>query len=115
MAALLAIQEVTSSSRYGYVIVDTAPFGHTLRLFEMPESFQRFLAFLEFVGSRDQVLAAHFGGKATQVGEQPLHDWKRIVRELLTLFRMAPLLPAGRHHESNVIRRPLSKVLPSLS
>jgi arsenite/tail-anchored protein-transporting ATPase len=87
MAALLAIQEATTSSRYGYVIVDTAPFGHTLRLFEMPESFQRFLSFLEFVGSRDQVLAAHFGGKATQVGEQLVHDWKRMGRELLTLFR----------------------------
>jgi len=88
MAALLAIQEATASSRYAYVVVDTAPFGHTLRLFEMPESFQRFLSFLEFAGSRDEVLAAHFGGKANPVGKKLLHDWKQIVRELLTHFRL---------------------------
>jgi len=87
MAGLLAIQEVTTSGRYACIVVDTAPLGHTLRLFEMPQSFQRFLSFLEFAGSRDELMAAHFGGKATGVGVELVSDWKQIVSELLSTFR----------------------------
>ncbi|MBV8053287.1 MAG: ArsA family ATPase, partial [Acidobacteriaceae bacterium] len=87
MAALLAIQEVTTSGRYDQIVVDTAPFGHTLRLFEMPGSFRRFLSFLEFAGSRDELLAEHFGGKAAPVGRKLLRDWKQIISELLTALR----------------------------
>jgi len=87
MAALLAIDDALQSGRYAHVVVDTAPFGHTLRLFEMPEHFRRFLAFLKFAASRDQVLAAHFGGSAQLVGEPLLSDWTRTVEQLLRAFR----------------------------
>ena len=87
MAALLAIHEALDSKRYRHVVVDTAPFGHTLRLFEMPQHFRRFLAFLEFAASRDQILATHFGGSAKIPGESLLQDWKATVDHLITTFR----------------------------
>lgn len=86
MSALLAINNAMSSAKYEYVVVDTAPFGHTLRLFEMPDDFRRFLAFLEFAASRDQVLAAHFGGTGKVVGGRLLSDWKATVESLLQLL-----------------------------
>ncbi|HYA23161.1 MAG TPA: ArsA family ATPase [Terriglobales bacterium] len=87
MSALLAIDDALESGHYEQVVVDTAPFGHTLRLFELPEHFRKFLAFLELAASRDQVLAAHFGGSGRVVGQQLLADWKRTVETLLVAFR----------------------------
>jgi arsenite-transporting ATPase len=65
VAALLAIHDLLESD-YDEVIVDTAPMGHTLRLFELPAHLERFLRLLEIAAGRDQVLAAHFGGRASQ-------------------------------------------------
>ena len=65
VAALLAIQELLESDEYDHIVVDTAPFGHTLRLFELPGHFQRFLDFLDVASGRDAWLAARFGGRAT--------------------------------------------------
>ena len=79
VAALLAIHDLLSST-YDEVIVDTAPMGHTLRLFELPAHLERFLRLLEVAGSRDAVLAAHFGGRAT---ENPyLASWQEIVAQV---------------------------------
>ena len=58
--------------------MDTAPFGHTLRLFEMPQHFSRFLDFLDIAASRDQVLARTFGGNKT-VSQPFIEEWRRIV------------------------------------
>ena len=87
MSALLAIHEALNSRRYAHVVVDTAPFGHTLRLFQLPEQFRRFLAFLEFAGSRDQILAAHFGGVPQSSTHPLIRDWKTIVEGLLAAFQ----------------------------
>ncbi len=65
MAALIAIRDAIHSRTYSRIVVDTAPFGHTLRLFSLPEQFVRFLNFLELAASRDRVLAQHFGGKSS--------------------------------------------------
>lgn len=86
MAALLAIHDALGSGRYSQVVVDTAPFGHTLRLFEMPEHFERFLSFLELAASRDRVLAAHFGGSAKLVGAELLSDWRATIDALRQAF-----------------------------
>src|SRR5438552_8795687 len=64
MAGLLAIDEALQSRRFAHVVVDTAPLGHTLRLFAMPQHFLRFLDFLDVAASRDRMLAAHFAGTA---------------------------------------------------
>ena len=62
IAALLAIRDAIHSGKYSHIVVDTAPFGHTLRLFGMPEQFVRVLNFLEVAAGRDRALAEHFGG-----------------------------------------------------
>jgi arsenite-transporting ATPase len=78
VSALLAISELLQSRRYDVLVVDTAPIGHTLRFFQMPEHFLRLLDFLEVAASRDRVLAAHFGGEAL-VQHQLLSNWGEIV------------------------------------
>jgi arsenite/tail-anchored protein-transporting ATPase len=79
VAALLAIHDLLESE-YDEVVVDTAPMGHTLRLFELPAHLERFLKLLEVASGRDQVLAAHFGGKAT---ENPyLGRWQEMVQQV---------------------------------
>lgn len=78
IAALLAIEEVLAGGRYARIVVDTAPIGHTLRLFELPEAFRRFLDFLDLAGSRDRVLAETFGSGGI-VSQPFLADWRRMV------------------------------------
>jgi arsenite-transporting ATPase len=78
MAGLLAIHEMLASGEYGEIVVDTAPIGHTLRLFEMPEYFARFLDLLDLAGSRDQVLAETFGGSGT-VRNPFIAEWRNMV------------------------------------
>ena len=79
ISALLAVEQALSSGKYDQIVLDTAPFGHTLRLLQLPEQFARFLDFLEIAGSRDQILAAHFGGKVESGPKRFLRDWRDIV------------------------------------
>ena len=83
IAALLAIHRSLDS--YSEIVVDTAPIGHTLRLFEMPEHFARFLDFLDVAGSRDRVLARTFGGRA--VSHPFLSEWRRMVEDVQQALR----------------------------
>lgn len=97
IAALLAIHEALESKSYGTIVVDTAPFGHTLRLFEMPQHFLRFLDFLDIASSRDQVLAQTFGGK---VASEPfLAEWRRMVASVHTAL-------AGKHSRLVLVTTP---------
>lgn len=86
MSALLAIDDAFRSGKYDRVVVDTAPFGHTLRLFELPEYFSRFLDFLELASDRDRVLAQHFGGKNSQHENPILAEWRRMVDAIQKAF-----------------------------
>ncbi len=79
VAALLAIDDLLNSSEYDHIIVDTAPIGHTLRLFEMPQHFAKFLHFLDVAGSRDQWLAQRFGGRNAGIEEAFLTKWRETV------------------------------------
>ncbi len=76
VAALLAIHQLAGSD-YDEVVVDTAPMGHAIRLFEMPQHFARFLDVLETAASRDVVLARHFGGRVRR--EPALDRWAQMV------------------------------------
>jgi arsenite/tail-anchored protein-transporting ATPase len=86
VSALLAVHEALQSGRYERIVIDTAPFGHTLRLFELPAHFRRFLDFLELAASRDRVLAAHFGGQASTPAAEFLAEWRALAEGLLTAF-----------------------------
>lgn len=79
VAALLAIHELLASA-YDEVVVDTAPMGHAIRLFQMPEHFARFLEVLETAAARDVVLAQHFGGHVQR--EPALDRWARMVERV---------------------------------
>ena len=79
VAALSAIHELLASD-IDEVVVDTAPMGHAIRLFQMPEHFARFLDVLETAASRDVVLARHFGGRVKR--EPALDRWTCIVEDV---------------------------------
>src|SRR5947209_6230021 len=86
MAGLLAIQEMLESQDYDHIVVDTAPFGHTLRLFELPAHFQRFLNFLNVASSRDALLAQRFGGRAVLPSHGFITRWEEMVRQVRDAF-----------------------------
>jgi len=79
VAALLAVHELLDS-HYEEVVVDTAPMGHAIRLFQMPQHFARFLDLLETAAARDVVLAQHFGGRVQR--EPALERWSRMVERV---------------------------------
>jgi arsenite-transporting ATPase len=79
VAALLAIHELLASD-YDEIVVDTAPMGHAIRLFQMPTHFARFLAVLETAARRDVVLAQHFGGYVQR--DPALDRWSLLVEQV---------------------------------
>ena len=79
MAALLAITAALASSKYDQIVVDTAPIGHTLRFFALPQYFSSFLDILELAASRDRLLAAHFGGTLQRAANPLVEEWRGMV------------------------------------
>jgi arsenite-transporting ATPase len=86
VAALLALRDLLESGEHDHIVVDTAPFGHTLRLFELPGHFQRFLNFLEVASSRDDLLAQRFGGRLSAPTHTFLERWQATVRQVKEAF-----------------------------
>ena len=86
VAALLAIQELLESDQYDHIVIDTAPFGHTLRLFELPSHFQRFLDFLNVASGRDAWLAQRFGGRTTTPADSFIQRWQSAVDQVQEAF-----------------------------
>lgn len=86
MAGLLAIQELLEKREHDHIVVDTAPFGHTLRLFELPSHFQRFLNFLNVASSRDALLAETFGGRLKPPSHAFLDRWEEMISQLREAF-----------------------------
>ncbi|HEV7520088.1 MAG TPA: ArsA family ATPase, partial [Candidatus Angelobacter sp.] len=86
VAGLLALRDMLESGEHDHIIVDTAPFGHTLRLFELPGHFQRFLNFLEVASSRDDLLAQRFGGRTSSPTHGFLEKWQATVRQVKEAF-----------------------------
>ncbi len=82
VSALLTISDLLESAKFDEIVVDTAPIGHTLQLFRIPNQLARFLDFLELSGRRDQVLAEHFGGSAAARRPQVLDQWDAVLSSL---------------------------------
>ncbi len=79
VAALLALRDLLVGD-YDEVIVDTAPMGHAIRLFQTPQHFARFLDVLETAAARDVELAKHFGGRVHR--EAALDRWTQMVEQV---------------------------------
>ena len=88
VAGLLALRELLENGEYDHIVVDTAPFGHTLRLFELPGHFQRFLNFLEAASSRDALLAQRFGGRTDgrSRANRFIEEWQSTVQRVKEAF-----------------------------
>jgi arsenite/tail-anchored protein-transporting ATPase len=86
VAGLLAIEDLIAREAYDHIVVDTAPFGHTLRLFELPGQFQKFLNFLEVASRRDALLAERFGGRLWRTGNPFVERWRETVKGLQDAF-----------------------------
>lgn len=82
MAALLAISDALASAKYDEIVVDTAPIGHTLRLFALPQYFSTFLDVLELASSRDRILAERFGGSLKASANPLVGQWRSIVESV---------------------------------
>jgi arsenite-transporting ATPase len=82
VSALLTLSDLLESREFDEIVVDTAPIGHTLQLFRIPEQLARFLDFLELSGRRDQILAAHFGGTARIARPKVLDEWDAVLARL---------------------------------
>lgn len=81
LAALLAINRLLGDREFDEVVVDTAPIGHTLRMFEIPQHLAKVLSFLETASARDQAIAAQFAGR--KLNEPPvISDWRRMVERV---------------------------------
>lgn len=61
--AVLRLEELLSDDTYARVIVDTAPTGHTLRLFEMPRRFVTWVDFLDVLLEKHRYMRARFSGR----------------------------------------------------
>lgn len=86
VSGLLAIHELLQQGEYDHIVVDTAPIGHTLRLFELPQHFQQFLDFLDLAGSRDQWLAQRFGGRNQGLKAAFVEHWQQMVIALIEVL-----------------------------
>src|SRR5205814_6873381 len=89
VSALLTIADLLESGKYDEIVIDTAPIGHTLQLFRIPEQLARFLEFLELSGKRDAVLAAHFAGVTQQKRIPVLDQWEQVLTDLRNALSQA--------------------------
>lgn len=62
--AVLRLDALLTEDAYAHIVVDTAPTGHALRLFEMPERFATWVDFLDALLEKHRYMRARFSGHA---------------------------------------------------
>jgi arsenite-transporting ATPase len=82
LGALLTLKDLVQSDEWDEIVVDTAPVGHTLRLFSLPGHFNDFLRFLDLAGNRDRWLTQRFGAKRQAPTEELLQEMTAASEEM---------------------------------
>jgi arsenite-transporting ATPase len=82
LGALLTLKDLVQSEDWDEIVVDTAPVGHTLRLFSLPGHFNDFLHFLDLAGNRDRWLTQRFGSKRQSPTEELLQELNEASEEM---------------------------------
>jgi len=101
LGGLLALKDLVHSQDWNEVVIDTAPIGHTLRLFGLPEHFARFLRFLDLAGSRDRWLTQRFG----HVTQSPVDA---VLDELIAAGKAMNAVLAGKNSRVFLVTSPES-------
>jgi arsenite-transporting ATPase len=61
--ALFELQKMASSGRYRYVVIDTAPTGHTSALFRLPEAFAHWIGALDRLAEKHRFMMSIYAGR----------------------------------------------------
>jgi len=64
--ALFELSELDRSGEFHHVIVDTAPTGHTARLMQLPEIFERMVKALDRMSDKHRYIVAQFARRTTR-------------------------------------------------
>jgi arsenite-transporting ATPase len=89
---LNAIMELVESGRYGRVVWDTAPAGHTLRLLHLPQLFLSHLEaatrfYLNLYGAFERVVSTVRLKKSKRTLLQIIEGWKALSQKVLDFIR----------------------------
>lgn len=74
--ALFRLGEVDDSENYDRIVVDTAPSGHTTRLFQLPAVFTAWTRALDRLAEKHRYMVAHFGRRIQE------DEVDRLIRDL---------------------------------
>ena len=61
--AIMKLADIFGGGSYDYVVLDTAPTGHTLRMLDLPGQMTRWIEVLDLMLEKHRYLSRHFGSK----------------------------------------------------
>ncbi|MBU4489471.1 MAG: ArsA family ATPase [Actinobacteria bacterium] len=61
--AIMRLADIFDEGYYDYVVLDTAPTGHTVRMLDLPEQMTRWLEVLDLMLEKHRYLSRHFSGR----------------------------------------------------
>src|ERR1051325_5327336 len=86
--SLFELSELDRAGQYAYIVVDTAPSGHTSRLLRLPEVFDRMVKALDLMGAKHRYIVAHFARRKVVADEVDvfLRDLSRRIESVRKLL-----------------------------
>ena len=74
--AIMRLADIFGEESYHYVVLDTAPTGHTVRMLDLPAQMTRWIEVLDLMLEKHRYLSRHFGSKYVK------DDTDRFVEEM---------------------------------
>jgi len=83
MMAVVTLADILKEGSFDLIVLDTAPIGHTIRLFELPAHMKKWVEFFDLMQSKHRFLFKSFAGKykrddADAFIEKMETDFKRV-------------------------------------